>query len=297
MVSTVEQPCPLCGSRPYRRLKQFPSGIVVGACKRCGSMYTPRRAPNPAALLDSQTFEASVAEYRAVADGRRDHYRRRVFERYLDWIGNYSSGTKLLDVGCAHGFFPALARSYGFEVTAIEPSAGPSRFAREVLELDVIQTTGDALPDDLGSFDVITMTDSLEYMPNPRTVLRQLISRLNAEGILLIKVPNGDYFRARARLETVAGRSLGAGAFTPDLRVIHYTKGSLRSLLIGLGLEPLVLRGLGPTPSSFHQTLGLVTRTTHAAGRLQELLTALNFGSPSLLAVASRRRISLDGAR
>jgi SAM-dependent methyltransferase len=236
----------LCGATSFRTIKEFGDGVVVGACRECGLLYTPRRHPSPDELLASVDATTARTLLRPIAEGRARHSRQRAFERYLRVICRHTSGRRLLDVGCAHGFFPALARQRGFAVTAVEPSPALASFAREELGLEVLSGRLDQV--DLGTreWDVVSFTDSAEYLPAPVRDLRRAVSHLAPGGLLFLKVPNGGYFRLRHTVEGRLGRHLGADeAFGPSRRVVHYTLESLPRLLAAVGLE-LVEIGAAP---------------------------------------------------
>jgi 2-polyprenyl-3-methyl-5-hydroxy-6-metoxy-1,4-benzoquinol methylase len=235
---TVALACPLCEATPFRTIKKFADGVVVGECLECGLLYTPLRHPSPDELLAGVDATTARVLLRPIAQGRARHFRQRAFLRYLRVIRRHARGLRLLDVGCAHGFFPALARQEGYTVTAVEPSPALASFAREELGLEVLPGRLDQV--DLGArqWDVVTFTDSAEYLPAPVRDLRRVASHLAPGGLLFVKVPNGGYFRTRHAVERhLAGQAGTEQAFSPSRRVVHYTLKTLRRLVEAVGLE------------------------------------------------------------
>jgi SAM-dependent methyltransferase len=175
--------------------------------------------------------------------GTHRHYRARNFEQYLDIIEPRLRGRRLLDVGCAQGFFLHAARRRGFEVVGIEPSPSMADFASRELGLEIIRGRLDQV--DLGTrqWDVITFTDSLEYFAEPIRDLGRAVRHLAPAGLLFAKVPNGEYFRLRHQFEGFFGRpGLAAEAFSPSRRVGHYSSRSLRQLISNVdGLQTLAI--------------------------------------------------------
>ena len=285
--SKQELPCLLCGSTQHRVVKEFGNGVVVGRCIQCGFLYTPRPHPAPSELLAHTDFEALKVLYDPIVQGRVSHFRRRNFLEYLKLIERHSPGKRLLDVGCAHGFFLSLARERGYDVTGIEASPPMTRFAREVLRIPIIEGCLHEIPLGDQPWDVITFTDSLEYLTNPTRDLKRLFQMLRPGGLVFLKVPNGNYFYLRHMLErTLPLRDGGGTAFGPSERVAHYTRPSIQELAKLLGLVVLDTGFPSPidSPVWFRRTglwlemespllLGLrdkvVRRTMHLAGILE----------------------------
>jgi SAM-dependent methyltransferase len=236
----VPQVCILCQQSAYTRLKQFSDGVVVGRCVGCGLLYTPFRHPEPEGLLTGNDINDLKVLSRPIVDGTKRHYRSQSFAEYLVQIEKHAPGRRLLDVGCAQGFFLAAARARGYEVVGIEPSRPVALFAREALGLTILE--GRLCDVDLGDrqWDVVTFTDSLEYLPDPLEGLRKIVAHLAPRGIVFLKVPNGDYFLLRNVMEQRLGRGVGLDeAFGPSRRVVHYTGLTLDRLVELGGLKRL----------------------------------------------------------
>lgn len=230
----TRSPCPLCGTEDYTPIRSFPDGVVVGRCTSCGLIHTPVRHPAPSTVLAPTTVDELRASFAPILDGRRNHNRRRAFLDYLAIVGRHAPGRRLLDVGCAHGFFGRTAIDAGWTVTGVEPNEGMADFAREVSGLDVLHGTLDRV--DLGErrFDAASFTDVLEYIPDPLGAVRTVAEHLVPGGIVFLKVPNARSFVLRQRVRVVPG---GGEPFSPSQRVVHYTDESLPRLLRDAGLE------------------------------------------------------------
>lgn len=297
----------MCGFNQYTRLKRFDNGVVIGRCSECGLVYTPVRLERPEQLLANVSLERLRAEYGPIVNGRFEHFRLPAFRRYLNVIGQHCSGKDLLDVGCAHGFFLAEARRAGYHPTGIEPSSPMAAFAREELGLEVHVGRADQIDLNGAEFDVITMTDSLEYFPEPIRDLRRLIRYLRPGGVLFVKVPNGAYFELRHRIATRRGTPVGTGGpFSPPERVAHYTTATLRALLKNVEMKVIDAGGFPPIDSPVWGRLTgvylemrapwylgladrLARRSLHIAGMAEQRLShGRNHLSQSVFAIAKR---------
>lgn len=93
---------------------------------------------------------------------------------------------RLLEVGCAHGFFLAAARDRGWTTHGVDISPGAVQYARETLGLDVVRgEIGDAQVAE-ASLDVIALIGTIEHLTDPVATLRRAAELLKPGGHLLI---------------------------------------------------------------------------------------------------------------
>jgi SAM-dependent methyltransferase len=304
---SVPQPCPLCGDARYLELKRFRDGVVVGECLGCGLVYTPLRHPAPATVHGEVPLADLMERYGPILRGERRHYRARAYRDYLRRIARHAPRGRLLDVGCAHGFFLDEARRRGYQVAGVEFHPGMAAFARQALDLDVTEGLWSDVTPPAGPFDVITFNDTLEYVPDPVAALEKAARLLAPDGIVFVKTPNATYFRLRHRVAQRIGRDVGGGeAFDPSTRVVHFTLSTLRRTLKSARLHPVEAGSPRPIPSPhWHRTDGVwleweappwqgvperaLRRTLDAVGKLEALVTGKeNHLSPSIYMIGCR---------
>lgn len=97
---------------------------------------------------------------------------------------------KLLDVGCGGGRFLKRMKRRGWQVEGIDFDAQATKkvTARFGIKTHVGDLTQCALPAD--SFDVITMSQSIEHLYDPNAVLRESLRILKPGGLLVMTTPN-----------------------------------------------------------------------------------------------------------
>lgn len=109
------------------------------------------------------------------------------FEKFLP-----SHRRRILDVGSGPGFFLLYGKQRAWQVLGIEPSIQAASHSRE-LGLKIIE---DFLTEEtarqLGTFDVVHMSEVLEHIPDPRGMMRLARNLLAPGGLLCVVVPN-DY--------------------------------------------------------------------------------------------------------
>src|SRR5690606_13692892 len=104
---------------------------------------------------------------------------------------------------CAAGFFLRVMRDAGHDVRGVEVSAAIAAAARRELGDDrVFVGMLDDVPADRpgyarGSFDLVTLSDVVEHVPDPQRLLREARAMLKPGGHLLIETQNVDSWFAR----------------------------------------------------------------------------------------------------
>lgn len=119
--------------------------------------------------------------------------RRRNFEILLARIENIRplQGLKLLEVGCAKGWFLKAARQRGAECFGIEPEEANAAMAREEgYHVETAFFPGSASAH--GPFDLIVFNDVLEHIPSPDDVMRTTASLLATGGMAVVNLPSSD---------------------------------------------------------------------------------------------------------
>jgi 2-polyprenyl-3-methyl-5-hydroxy-6-metoxy-1,4-benzoquinol methylase len=146
-------------------------------------------------------------------------------------------GGRLLDFGCGGGSYLRRMSQLGWRVTGLDSSRRAVEKVREELACDVHLGTlphGDLSP---GSFDVVTMWQSLEHVHRPMEVLRGAYEVLRPGGLIVVAVPN------------IAGLPAGWFAenwFGLDLprHLTHFTPATLSDMLLVAGFRVRSMRGL-----------------------------------------------------
>jgi SAM-dependent methyltransferase len=185
--------CNLCGGREHSLLfRKF--GYDLVRCNGCSLVFVG----NPPAAADVEAFYSADAEYHGelldpahpafakMRDIARQHLR--MLERVVPWPHDL----KLLDIGCSSGLFLDQAREAGFEVFGAELSPDTAAFARTHFGLDVHRGDWREASYADGTFDVITLFDVIEHLPDPAAELAAIARLLKPGGLLLQSTPDID---------------------------------------------------------------------------------------------------------
>ena len=231
-----EVPCPLCHSTHRRKLHKEHGSIGVVKCKNCNLIYASPKAKNSETNYwgDPKKY---YEEARLVFSGDLPHHRDRNYEEELDVIQKYKKSGKLLDVGTNMGFFAHRASCRGFDVQGIDPSESLSSIGKEHFGLQIENSYLTSCSFNNGDFDVVTMIDVFEHIPNPIDNLLKAKDLIKEDGIICIKVPNGNYNAFKLAAYKLLGKSADRDIFDAYEHVAHYTTKTFTKATEEAGLQ------------------------------------------------------------
>lgn len=111
------------------------------------------------------------------------------WEEMLKSIREFKAGGRLLDIGCAYGFLVNAASKH-FESCGIDISGFAVKKSREFCRGKVSRASAVNLPFKNESFDVVTVVDTLEHVPNLNQCLKDIVRILKKGGVLFLQLPN-----------------------------------------------------------------------------------------------------------
>lgn len=166
----------------------------------------------------------------------------------LKCLPEQPSDIQVLDVGCGGGFLSNYLSSQGFQVTGVDLSESSLGIAKEKdLTKNVNYIAADAykLPFPDQSFDVITSTDFLEHVSEPKRVLQEVARCLKSGGCFFFHTFNKNKI---AELLVIKSLEWFVKNTPKDMHVIDMfiTPEDLQSWMKELDLETLQIRGVRP---------------------------------------------------
>ena len=196
--------CNLCGHMEFKALIRK-DGYDVVRCMSC-ELVLVGNPPGDEQLARLYSFESGYHRGLEV-DGVATAFHEREAAKNLQLLQRHARKGRLLDIGCSTGQFLSAARQIGWVGQGLEYSPDSSRVARELRGLDVKTgvLSADTYPPD--NFDVITLWDVIEHLPDPCGTMRHIARILAPGGLLVLKTPNVDgmYPRASLRIAKVLG--------------------------------------------------------------------------------------------
>jgi 2-polyprenyl-3-methyl-5-hydroxy-6-metoxy-1,4-benzoquinol methylase len=144
--------------------------------------------------------EAVVENYGDVEDQSyidEEQGRIETFAESLAHVQRYRRSGHLLDVGCHVGTFLTLAQQSGFEVAGVEPSRWGAEIANSRIDGKVHCGAIEDAPLPEGGYDVITLWDVIEHLPDPALDIRAIHSALRPGGIFAVSTMDVEAFGKR----------------------------------------------------------------------------------------------------
>jgi SAM-dependent methyltransferase len=219
--------CPLCGASNNVTVLQLGRHTIL-RCKAC----TNARTYPP---CDPQDYESEYFGKDNVAGANRAQRTKlsslpkqwqKLVHMQLDMCSKFlPRGGRVLDIGCGDGMFIELLSQRGFVCQGIEPSMEASNLAVQA-GLNVVRGYFPH-PRIKGPFDLVTMTNVLEHLPDPKVILGQIAAL--APGALLHLVQSN--YRGFVPW-TFTDRWC---AWCPEGHFWHFTPAGLRRVLRGAG--------------------------------------------------------------
>jgi SAM-dependent methyltransferase len=228
IVSTKVRRCPVCAAETAHDLALQKNSFLILRCRECGLGATELPAGfDPDALYNESYFQGGVS------DGYGDYLAsepviRREFRRVLNHIGRVRApGGRLLEVGCAYGFFLAEASS-NYECVGVDVSEAAVEFCR-ARGLKAYHPNDPAWKGP-APYDVLVMLDCIEHLSNPEVVLDSLRSVAQPNSLLVLTT--GDWESLYARASRSHWRLM-----TPPQHLYFYSAETLRRLLGRFGFR------------------------------------------------------------
>jgi SAM-dependent methyltransferase len=141
------------------------------------------------------------------------------------------SRRRLLDVGAHAGRFIAVARRAGWLAEGLELNPKTAAYAAQRTGARIRQLNVNDLDAEREAYDAVTVTDVLEHIPHPLSVLSRAANLLAPRGWIAVKVPSGfgQLFK-----ETWRGRLCPGYRPTVADNLVHVSHFSAASLRLAL---------------------------------------------------------------
>jgi SAM-dependent methyltransferase len=194
---------------------------------------SPQPTASDLADLYTETYYVSIDSRERGYDGyvtEAENWRR----TFRDRLGDLpkTRGT-LLDVGAATGFFVEQAAAVGWDAIGVEPSEWAAAYARDELRVDVRTGTLESMQFPDATFDVVTMWEVIEHLPDPRTTLAEVRRIIRPGGRLVLSTPDAGSPAAR-----LSGKRWLGWRKVPE-HVYFFDRANLDRLLRQSGFMPV----------------------------------------------------------
>lgn len=199
--------CPICGSdsvSAYFHIRC--NNLIAVRCRDCTHVFVKNSPIDSSNIADFYTMNDFKGNRQLQNEEWYTNYYNDCFSDYNNHLDSslvlkqfeeklrycrelFPEKGRLLDVGCATGVFLDMARKHGWEVEGLEVSRDLAAYARENFKLKVhcLDLTKDRL--NSPPFDVVTLFDLIEHVPEVNKMIKGCREILSDEGILIIRTP------------------------------------------------------------------------------------------------------------
>ena len=240
--------------------------IWLWRCEVCG-FAQPDRIPALPRFFERMYDQRWSPDW--VAQEFDSTYKDLIFQRILETLGDRvrSPNRTLIDVGCHAGRFLQLAGEAGWRAEGTEINARTAAHAAARTGVPVHRLSAERLPELGRQFNAVTLTDVLEHIPEPVTLLSTVRRVVADGGWVAVKVPCGP---AQLLKETWRSRlSAGYRATLADnlVHINHFSPRALRAALERAGFGEITVEIAAPECPPGARASALVRLALYNVGR------------------------------
>ncbi len=273
--------CPVCSGDTHTWLED--STVHLVQCTRCKLVFHAMTEQNQGKDFWANTClkedeQGLNHHFQGFSSSDAWHEFRHVFEGFfsarLAMIQRHTRITALLDVGCGPGYFLHWAKPRIPTVLGLDLNAENVRYAVGTLGVDARCCDAEHLPAELhGQWDAITCCETLYYMDDPMTFLRQCATLLRKEGVIYIQVPNGIAPHWRCGVDEDFRWATCQWHFCIDSLAAMLNKAGFRILEWETGVNGVIPEYQKGGPGIFRKIQWYLAQKLRRGGRLQVLAT------------------------
>lgn len=212
------------------------SGYALFHCDSCGLYQTDLKKEYESFVKSfyGKGYFTGDPTRGAYTSYRKDKpYITKNMQRFLAEVKKHIPTGKLLDAGCAYGYFVELALASGYDAYGFDPSSHAVAEARKIVGKTRIKegTIGSVrYPGE--KFDVITLFDVFEHLSDPKHDIEKLTNLLAPDGILVMATGDTDSMMARALKRKWT-------FFNPPQHLFFFNQKNLTRLLASIRMKPV----------------------------------------------------------
>lgn len=223
--------CPICqGNKfiPFLNCKDYLVSqqiFTIQQCQQCSFKFTSPRPSNDAMgqFYKSDQYVSHNDQSRGIINVLYRLVRQYTLKSKVSLINKlYNGQGRLLDIGCGTGSFLEAARQGGWQIAGLEPDADARTLAEQRLNVKVGEGINDLTKTTL--YNVITLWHVLEHVLTLDITLQAINQQLEADGILLLALPNNASWDAKHYAQYWA-------AYDVPRHLHHFTPETISKLL------------------------------------------------------------------
>lgn len=286
--------CNLCGSTERQPFcPENGRGLVQ--CSNCHLIFVGLR-PDPQELyaLYGETYfhndESGEVGYSNYIED--EHNIRLTTQGRLKFVERFTTHhERMLDVGCAMGFVMDEASQRGWQVDGLDVSEFAVGYVREHFGHNAFHGTLEEAPFADNAYDLVTMFDVIEHVPDPTANMQVIARLLKSGGIYELATPDVGSLPARLTGKRWIGYKMS------DEHIYYFSVATLTRMLDKAGFDVVHVRHIGKyvTLKLFLDRLGFYAPIISRPLQWLERLTGLSrwsfYVNPfDIVAITARKR-------
>jgi len=238
----------------------------ISRCNACGFRFTNPRpcAADAGPYYESEKYVSHSKTSKGLTNSLFHLARRFTLRSKKRIASKYTSSKHILDYGCGTGEFLNTMNISGWSCVGIEPNDIARKHAINVFGLDVLDEASISTIDD-ASLDCITLWHVLEHVYPINDRISSFHSKLNADGTLIVALPNMNSFDAKRYGPFWA-------AYDVPRHIYHFTPETIKALMVAHGFRHVKTKPM--LFDSFYISM-LSEKYKHGSGKF---LRAMFFG-------------------
>jgi 2-polyprenyl-3-methyl-5-hydroxy-6-metoxy-1,4-benzoquinol methylase len=188
---TKKRACPVCNKKNYKKIFTKKGGTFV-KCNECTMIYL-----NPI-FKDKHLIKyyKNNTDIQSEAHIRSKKFYKDIYQDGIKFIQKKIklNKKKILDIGCSSGLFLDIVKQYGAYTYGIELNSSEYKIAKK--KHKIFNTTIDKI-DIEEKFDLITLWDVFEHIPEPYSFIKNIRKKLKKNGIIFFQIPNSNSLAAK----------------------------------------------------------------------------------------------------
>ncbi len=186
--------CNLCESIDVKDYVNFGNYKLL-KCHKCGLLFTDQENIDIGSFYSKDYYEEVHSNF--FADCKKGYENRipkskklQNFQYVLKKIKEIKPQGRIMDIGCATGVFLDMAQKEGYDTLGVDVSSFACKYAIEIFGIKTMNGKLEDLNLENKQFDVITLWDVIEHVPDPHVFLKEVRRVLKDDGILFLLTIN-----------------------------------------------------------------------------------------------------------
>ena len=186
--------CNLCSSLETKKYVVFENYTLM-KCSSCGLLFTDQNSIQVKDMYSKNYFDGVHGNFfgdckKGYESRIKESKKLQNFLHVLKKIKEIKPQGKFMDIGCATGVFLDMAQKEGYDAKGVDISEFACKYTYENFGIKTLQGKLEDLHLEDKSFDIITMWDVIEHVPDPHAFLKEVHRILKDDGIIFVLTIN-----------------------------------------------------------------------------------------------------------